>query len=757
MRVATKSCLILLFYLPCYGQINVLTANYGNDRTNENLSETTLNTSTVGRPTFGKIGTFAVDGQVYAQPLYVSSLQIPGKGVRNVLYVTTMHNSVYALDADAANASVLWQVNLGPSVASTFLGFKDILPEIGVLGTGAIDSTRNVIYVVSDTLENGSATFRLHAVDLTTGKETLGGSVIIAGQVNGWGDGSDNNVLAFDPNQHLQRPALLLLNGAVYVAFGSHADQEAFHGWIFGYDASNLQRQVGVYCTTPNGEGGSIWQSGRGLTADASGNIYAVTGNGDYDGQANFGETFLKLKQSASGLTLVDWGTPNNWQTLADGDFDLGSSGAALVPNTNLVLGGDKFGTLYAVNSNSMGHLWSSAPQNSGVQAFQAVQYGGIFNLAIWDQGSTSVVYVREQGDFLKAYQIVNGTVNTSPISVSTSAADIPLDGMAVSANGAASGSGIVWEITGDHTQSPVPGTLHAFNANDLTKELWNSDMNASRDSLGVFPKFVPPTIANGKVYVPTFSNQVVAYGLLSGAGSSAPQITAVSNSASYLQDSVSPGELVTIYGANFGATDTTTFQLDNSGNISSQLLGAQFTFDGIPAPIVYLGPDQAAVVVPYEVTSAVTQVQATVNGQTSNSFPVPVAAATPALFSADGSGVGQGLIVNQDGSLNTSDNPAAQGSVVVLYATGAGQMNPAVADGSIPSDALSSPVLQSSAQIDSQTARILYAGSAPGIVSGVLQVNVVVPAGTSSGTSVPVYLQIGSAVSQPGVTIAVQ
>jgi len=261
---------------------------------------------------FGKIGSLSVDGQVYAQPLYVSPLSIPGQGVRNVVYIATEHNSVYAYDADSVAPPILyWQVNLGPAVPSNALqsNYTDVAPEIGVLSTGAIDPVAGVLYVVADTFPNGVPIFQLHALDLITGAERMNGPVTVAATVPGNADGSDGSGnLPFDPTMHIQRPGLLLSNGTVYIAFGSHADYGLWHGWVIGYDAADLSQQVGVFNTTPNGGAGSIWQSGRGLAADADGVLYFITGNGDYDGVTEYGESMVKMDGNL--FLPLDWYTP---------------------------------------------------------------------------------------------------------------------------------------------------------------------------------------------------------------------------------------------------------------------------------------------------------------------------------------------------------------------------------------------------------------------------------------------------------------
>ena len=336
-----------LYVLLASGQVNVLTSDYDTGRTGANLAETQLTVANVIPGNFGLLGVFPVDGQIFAQPLYVSGLNIPGQGQHNVLFAATEHNTIYAYDADStASPSLLWNLNLGPAVPSASLPsdsntgpFIDVNPEIGILSTPAIDLEAGVMYVVADTLTTTGTLFQLHALDLATGQERMNGPVNITATVAGGGSESAGNSISFDPAQHIQRPGLLLANGAVYVAFGSHADYGAWHGWLMSYDASDLTNQLGVFQTTPGGNGGAIWQSGRGLAADDAGNVYCITGNGDYDGIQNFSESFLKV--SGGALSLADWYTPANWQSLTDSDVDL-SAGPAIVPGSHQLIGADK-------------------------------------------------------------------------------------------------------------------------------------------------------------------------------------------------------------------------------------------------------------------------------------------------------------------------------------------------------------------------------------------------------------------------------
>jgi hypothetical protein len=520
---------MIFFSLASHAQVNILTANGNNDRTNSNLQETLLSPATVGTPAFGKLGVFPVDGQVYGQPLVVSGLAISG-GTHNVVFVTTMHNSVYAFDADAMSpTSLLWKVNLGPSVPAPLLfgQWGDINFEVGILSTGVIDLQRGVLYVVADVFENGAPVFYLHALDLATGAERLNGPVALTASVPGTGSAAlANGTIPLDPMQHIQRPGLLLANNSVYVCFGSHGDQDPYHGWMLGYDASDLRRQLSVFMSTPNGNGGALWQSGRGPVADLQGDIYAITGNGDYDGVQNFGESMVKV--SAQGSTTLDWFTPSDWKSMSDNDFDL-SAGPALISGTHTVIGADKGGNLYVVNGDAMN-------QPGGAKII-AASSGSIFNFAVWSHGGSASVYTQGEQEPVKCFQISGAGVNPSSVSadsnsglhgrgrsidhqvqgrlVSTAATTIPFGriGITISANGDQEGSGILWESTGDYNAG-TPGTLHAYDASNLANELWNSDMNPGRDQMPPVTKFVSPTVANGKVYVPSNANVVTVYGL---------------------------------------------------------------------------------------------------------------------------------------------------------------------------------------------------------------------------------------------------
>ena len=502
--------LLLSSGIVAQAQVDVLTANYNNHRTSANLDEWILSPDTVAPGLFGKLATLPVTGQIYAQPLLASNLNVPACGTCDVLIIATMENNVYAFNATTLSPTPLWQVNLGPAVPSAVVNFRDIDPSIGILSTPAIDRSQGAIYLVAETLRVGKPVFRLHALDLTNGQEILNGPIDITATVRGTGDDNVNGKIALDSAQHLQRPGLLTANGRVYFAFGSIYDREPYHGWVVSHNATDLRQQMEVLNTTPDGLTGGIWQSGRGIVADSAGNLYLGAGNGSYDGLTNFGESFLRCSPS---LQVVDWFTPFDFEHRSDVDLDTASLGPILIPSLDLILGGDKDSHAYLIDRWNMGHLGVAGI--STPQIFPSVQYGGLFNSAVWDRSDGPLAYFVDEGTATVTWHIDPATKRFDPAPSSSTAvnSDYPWQGIAVSAFG--DYGGILWMTAGDHSFEDVPGTLYAFDANDLTNLLWTSETNPDSDRLGGFAKFATPTVANGLVFVPTFSNQVAVYGLL--------------------------------------------------------------------------------------------------------------------------------------------------------------------------------------------------------------------------------------------------
>ncbi|MEU4301832.1 hypothetical protein [Kitasatospora aureofaciens] len=512
-----------------FGPVSVTTQHNDNRRTGANLLEVTLRPSNVGPKTFGKVFTRAVDGEIYGQPLYLCQVDVAGVGQRNVVYVATMHNSVYAFDADDPNASApLWHARLGPSAPMPDPnigpgGYADISVEVGVISTPVISVDRNLIYVVAFTKEGNTYHHTLHALDLRSGQESLGGPVRIAATVPGSGEGSVNGTITFTSHLQIQRAALTLVNDRLYVAFAAYGDREPYHGWVFGFDADNLQ-QTGVFITTPDTGLGGIWQAGQGLAADGNGDLYFMTGNGGFrpDG-SNLSCCIVKLSPD---LKLLDWFAPFNQAFLnGNADLDLGSAGPLLIPNTNLLLGGGKEAKFYLLDTGAMGHFQAGSDSQI-VQSFWLTQdhtnnhiHGGP---VYWDFQDGPLVYVWPENVPLRAYRFAGGVLQTAPAFTSTTPEPPPfiMPGgfLSVSANGSDPDSGLLWAshvLKDDANHAVVEGVFRVYLASDLTKELWNSKMNAARDDVGLFAKFVPPTVANGKVYLATFSGALNVYGLL--------------------------------------------------------------------------------------------------------------------------------------------------------------------------------------------------------------------------------------------------
>ncbi len=514
--------LFATFFLACVAlaQVAVTTQHNDNYRTGQNTSETVLTPANVNKTQFGKLFTQVVDGYVYAQPLYVPNVAIQGKGTHNVVYVATEHDSVYAFDADnntGANASPLWHVSfINPAaginvVTSNDVSCSDLVPEIGITGTPAIDLSTNTMYLTAKTKENGNFVQRLHALDITSGAEKFGGPLAIQAQFNGNADGGKK--VTFDPLREGQRVGLLVQNGLVYIGWASHCDIGPYHGWLLAYDAQTLQ-QKGVWNATPNGGLGGFWQAGAGIAADSHNLLYIASGNGTFDkdvGGRDYGDSIIKLGFNLVGkLVAKDYFTPHDQQFLENTDTDLGSGGVLLIPDRPgkkhpyLLVQVGKEGTVYLTNRNNMGKF----NPNNDDQIFQNLPgaVGGMWGMpAFWNNN----VYFGGVGDNLKMFSLdpVAGLLSTTPVSNTGTFFGYPGTTPSISANGAS--NGIVWALQTDGN----PAKLHAYDATNLSTELYNTTQNSARDNPGNAVKFTVPTVANGKVYVPA-QKQLSVYGL---------------------------------------------------------------------------------------------------------------------------------------------------------------------------------------------------------------------------------------------------
>jgi len=535
-----KIKLVFLFTLiisnSVFSQINVLSNHNDLRRTGWNDSETALNTQNVGAESFTKLFANPVDDQIYAQPLIISNVTIAGQS-HTIVLVATVNNSLYAFDADVS-AAPYWQTNLTPSgsrvIRNTDMtgacggNYKDFSGNMGIVGTPAIDTITNTLYVVARSITSNKVYQQfLHAIDLTTGIEKPNSPLYITASVAGTGDGSVNGMVTFNQQTQNQRSGLLLYKGIVYICWASHCDWGPYHGWMMGFDAASLERKY-VYNTSPNGYNAGIWMSGQPPSVDENGSFYLATGNGSIGSTGNLndplnrGESLIKLNAQ---LQVQDFFTPNNYQQLEDADLDYGSDGVLLIPNTHLSLSGSKQGFIYLIDNNAMGGMnvnntnvlqkWdiSATPNTNNRHLHGSVVY---YKNAL-DQ---EYIYAWAENSFLKQIPFNRTSLRFDVASEIRGGISLP-NGMpgamlSISSNGTQAGTGIIWAshpYNGDANHDVVSGILRAFDATDVRKELWNSNMNAG-DAIGKFAKFVPPTIANGKVYMATFSNQLVVYGV---------------------------------------------------------------------------------------------------------------------------------------------------------------------------------------------------------------------------------------------------
>ena len=505
---------------PVASSTAVLTYHNDNLGTGQNVHETILTTANVNASTFGKLFSLPVDGPIFAQPLYMSGVTV-GTQVHNLVFVATEHNSVYAWDADTASSTPVWTVSfINPAAGITAIPCAEaasgqgncstITPEFGITSTPVIDSSTGTLYVVASTKEVSGGTtsyvYRLHALSVTTGQEKFGGPVVLQ---------ATSGSVTFVPIQHLQRPGLLLVNGVVYIGFGSHGDISPWYGWLLGYNASTL-KQVLAFNASPNAGDSGIWQSGAGPVSDATGNIYLNTGNGGFDantGGIDYGDSIVKLNSSG---TVLDYFTPYNQATLDATDGDLGSSGLVLLPDqpgtyAHVLVSASKQGVIYSVNRDGMGKYNPTSNQN--IQSLAGLSTSGLFGSPAYWNGN---VYFAAWNDYLRAFQVSNGTLALTSHSSVTLA--FPGATPSVSSNGTS--NGVVWIIQENvpndtEITNPPTAVLRAYDATNLANELYDSTQAAgSRDAAGGAVKFAVPTVANGKVYVGN-SNQITVYGLL--------------------------------------------------------------------------------------------------------------------------------------------------------------------------------------------------------------------------------------------------
>jgi len=505
---------------------DITTFHDNNSRDGLNAQETTLTLSNVNSTQFGKVGFDAVDGKVDAEPLFLAGVNAGGS-TRNVLYVATEHDSVYAFDADSG--AQIWKASVLGSGETTSddRSCGQVGPEIGITATPVIDrkqSTNGTIYVVGMSKDSGgNYHHRLHTLDITTGSEVSGSPTEITATYPGNGDGSSGGTLTFDPKMYKDRAALLLSGGNIYLGWSSHCDFSPYTGWVMAYSESTL-KQTSVLNLTPNGGDGSIWMSGDGIAADSVGNLFLLDANGKFDttldsnqlpSKGDYGNSILKLTTAGGKVAVADYFEPYNTVSASSADLDLGSGGIVLLPDVtdstgaarHLLVGGGKDQNLYIADRDNLGKFNAGGSSNSNLYQ-ELPSVGGVFSTPAFFNG---VLYLGTVGSPLRAFPMTSGKLATSPSSQTAASFAYPGTSPAVSANGTQ--DGIVWAV---ESATGSPAVLHAYDATNLAKELYNSNQAGSgRDSFGNGNKFITPLIVNGKVYVGT-PNGVAVFGLLS-------------------------------------------------------------------------------------------------------------------------------------------------------------------------------------------------------------------------------------------------
>jgi hypothetical protein len=519
--VATIAHFLCILSTPALSQQQVLTYHNNNSHTGLNSEETILTPSNVNVSTFGKLFVITVDGPVDAEPLYISAIPVNGS-THNVLIVATENDSLYAFDAD--NGTQLWHISaLKPGESPANNGCGQITPTIGITATPVISrpsGSNGVIYIVSMSQNSSGSSYfqRLHAIDATTGNELYNGPVDITGKYPGTGDDSSGGYVHFDPQQYAERGGLLMTGDEIYLTWTSHCDERPYTGWIMGYNPTTLAQET-VIDVTPNGNEGSVWGAGSGLTSDNLGNIFFLDANGIFDttlnssgfpSEGDYGNAFIHLT-TKGGLAVADYFEMDNGPTESDEDIDFGSGGAILLPNLKdssgntwqLAAGAGKDGNLYIVNRNSMGKY--NPNSNNIYQELVGALPGGMWAMPAYYDG---LLYYGPVGSPIYAFQFKNAKLLTSAIAQTPTSFEYPGATPSISSNGTK--DAIVWA-----NENTDPAIMHAYNALTL-QELYNTNQAANgRDQFGDGNKFITPMIVNGKVYVGTTTG-VGVFGLLS-------------------------------------------------------------------------------------------------------------------------------------------------------------------------------------------------------------------------------------------------
>jgi Legume lectin domain/Chitobiase/beta-hexosaminidase C-terminal domain len=610
--------------------VNVPTWRYDTVHAGQNTQETLLTPGNVAAGSFGKLFSYAVDGFVYAQPLYVSGLEMSDGLVHNVLFVATEHDSIYGFDADSdagANAQPLWHASLltpaygaaasgVTTVPAADVGVNDLVPEIGITGTPAINLATGTLYVVGKTKENGAYVQRLHAINVITGAEQPNSPVVIQGTVSGTGSGSSGGHVSFSPLRAHNRVALDYYNGYVYIAFGSHGDMGEWHGWVMAYDAVTLA-QTALICLSPNGIGVGVWGAGAGLPIDnggTAGRMFLVTGNGTFSSYPpftsanNYGDSIVQFSLGNGTLTPTDAFTVFNQASLSAADLDQGSGGILMPPDQpgsvpHILIQVGKEGRILVLNRDDLGGYAPGGTNNPNALQDIPGQIEGEWGTPAYWNGN---VYFWGINDYGKLFHLDSGLLTATSSSVTQIRAGFPAPTFVVSSNGTS--NGIAWATRSDTYSSNGSEVLYAFDATDLSKVLYESNLSA-RDDAGPANKFVVPVVTNGKVYLGA-AYQVNVYGLTNGAPvTAAPvfspsggtflrsQTVAVSSATPsaaiyYTLDGSVPTTASTLYTGPITLTSTTTLRVLASapGYLQSSVTTAAFDFLS-QAPAVTASP----------------------------------------------------------------------------------------------------------------------------------------------------------------------
>ena len=573
-----------------YGQTDVLTWHNDSARSGQNATEALLTPAKVNATNFGLLANVVVDGKVDAQPLYVSALMVGGKR-HNVLVIATEHDSVYAVDADTG--TVLWRKSLlgAGETTSDARNCDQVTPEIGITATPAIDRTvgaHGTIYAVAMSKDgSGNYYHRIHAMDVTTGAEEFNGPVVVKATYPGTGDGSSGGTVTFDPQRSKERQGLLVLNGQLYTSWGSHCDIRPYGGWMMTYGETTLA-QTSALDFVPNGSDAAPWNAGAGPAADAAGNVYISLGNGSFETALNglgfpvsgdYGNSLVKLNLTGNSLTPTDYWTMYNSDSESASDTDLGSGGLMLLPDEvdatgvtrHLLVAAGKDHNLYVADRDSMGKFDASTDGTIYQQLSNGLPGGAWSSPAYFN----SRVYYGSVGQAMRSFQVSAAKLVASPVQTTATVFGYP--GTTPSVSGFGVTNGVVWA-----TENTSPVVLHAYDATNLSTELYNSGQSGTRDQFGAGNKFITPTIANGKVYVGT-TNSVGIFGFVrqTAAPLADGDYTMVNGASKLVMDdpglSTAAGTAMYQWASNGGLNQQWFFSYNGSGyytiqNVSSKL-----------------------------------------------------------------------------------------------------------------------------------------------------------------------------------------